>query len=81
MYEGSISIEGEAPWVNVSGDIAADVSFEIAGVGVVAGFPDIAVTLEGTWSDGVLTADYTMGSDGGLPGGFAIVYEIFTIED
>jgi hypothetical protein len=40
----------------------------------VAGFPDIAVVFEGTISKDHIAGEYTMGAEGGLPGGEAITY-------
>jgi hypothetical protein len=54
----------------------ADGSFYAEGRGVVAGFPDIAVTFEGTIGDGELSGLYTMGAEGGLPTGQSITYKI-----
>lgn len=73
---GSISIEADPPWVNVSGELNDDGTFYAEGRGVVAGFPDIAVTFEGQISNGTLTGDYIMGAEGGLPGAEPITYGI-----
>lgn len=76
LRRGSINFEGEPPWVNVSGELNDDGTFYAEGRGVVAGYPDIAVTFEGQISDGTLTGDYIMGAEGGLPGGESITYGI-----
>jgi hypothetical protein len=73
---GSISIEGPFPWVAVGGEIEADGSFDASGRGTVAGFPNIAVTFQGSVSEGRLEGRYTMGAEGGLPQGLPIVYSV-----
>ena len=71
---GSIVIEGPDPWVTVTGEIGDNGSFVATGRGTVAGFPDIAVVFEGTISMDRIAGEYTMGAEGGLPGGEAITY-------
>ena len=71
---GSVVIEGTDPWVTVTGEIGDDGSFVATGRGTVAGFPDIAVVFEGTISMDHIAGEYTMGTEGGLPGGEAIAY-------
>ena len=71
---GSVVIEGPDPWVTVTGDIGDDGSFIAIGRGTVAGFPDIAVIFEGTISLDHIAGEYTMGAEGGLPGGESITY-------
>jgi hypothetical protein len=68
------SIEGPAPWVTVSGELAPDGTFSAWGTGTVAGFKDIEVTFEGMIGGGKLYGDYTMGAAGGLPTGAPIIY-------
>jgi hypothetical protein len=71
---GSVVIEGPDPWVTVIGEVGDDGSFVATGRGTVAGFPDIAVVFEGTVSMDQIAGEYTMGAEGGLPGGEAITY-------
>jgi hypothetical protein len=71
---GSLILEGDAPWVTVSGELGTDGVISLRGSGTVAGFADIAVTFEGTISMQHIEGEYTMGADGGLPGGEPIVY-------
>ena len=71
---GSVVIEGPDPWVTVTGEIGDDGSFVATGLGTVAGFPDIAVIFEGTISMDHIAGEYTMGAEGGLPGGESITY-------
>lgn len=71
---GSVVIEGPDPWVTVSGDVGEDGSFIATGRGTVAGIPDIAVIFEGNISMDQVSGEYTMGAEGGLPGGEAITY-------
>lgn len=76
VRHGSLIFEGPAPWVTVSGELNRDGTFSAAGTGTVAGFPNIRVTFNGTISLQHLEGDYTMGADGGLPGGQPIIYRI-----
>jgi len=75
--EGSIIFSGDPPFVTVEGDFVQNSGeFSAAGIGVVAGYPDIAVTFEGNLADGELQGYYTMGAEGGLPGGESVTYQI-----
>lgn len=76
VLSGSVVVEGPAPWVTVVGEIGPDGSFVASGRGTVAGFQDIAVSLEGSVSMNHLEAEYSMGVEGGLPGGQAITYSV-----
>lgn len=76
MRQGSISFEGPHPWVGVSGEVDQEGNFQAAGVGTVAGFPNIRVTFSGTITPESLSGEYTMGANGGLPGGQAITYGV-----
>ena len=71
---GSVVIEGPDPWVTVVGEVNNDGSFVATGRGTVAGFSDIAVIFEGTISMDQIAGEYTMGAEGGLPGGESITY-------
>ena len=71
---GSVVIEGPEPWVTVIGEINDDGTFMATGRGTVAGFPDIAVVFGGTISMDRIAGEYTMGAEGGLPGGESITY-------
>jgi hypothetical protein len=72
----SITVEGEAPFVTVTGDIADDGSFRAEGSGTVAGFPDVTVVFQGRLDGDRLVGEYTMGAGGELPGGESITYTI-----
>jgi len=74
LKEGSIKIEGPFPFVAVSGELSEDGTIDASGRGTVAGYGNIKVTFQGGISDGSLEGDYTMGANGGLPGGQSIVY-------
>jgi hypothetical protein len=74
--QGSLIIEGPAPWVDVEGEIGIDGSFSAEGSGTVAGYPDINVTFDGTISMDRIEGDYAMGVNGGLPGGQSIIYHV-----
>jgi hypothetical protein len=69
-------IDGIAPWVSVSGELAPDGTFSAGGTGTVAGFTDIEVTFEGMFGGGKLFGDYTMGAAGGLPSGIPITFYV-----
>ena len=73
---GSVTVSGPAPWVEVTGELADDGSFSVSGRGTVAGFPNIAVTMQGSLTAAGLAADYTMGAEGSLPTGQAIIYRV-----
>ncbi len=73
---GTVTVAGPFPWVEVTGDLMDDGTFVADGRGTVAGFPDIAVRLEGTLTPGGLVGDYTMGAEGGLPQGEPIIYSV-----
>ena len=73
---GTVTVAGPFPWVEVTGDLMDDGTFVADGKGTVAGFPDIAVSLEGTLTPGGLVGDYTMGAEGGLPQGEPIIYGV-----
>jgi hypothetical protein len=73
---GSITIEGSEPFVTVAGEVDEAGTFTAAGTGTVAGFPEIAVTFEGTVSAAGLQGEYAMGTEGGLPGGLPIIFEV-----
>ena len=49
---GTVTVAGPFPWVEVSGDLMDDGTFVAEGKGTVAGFPNIAVRLEGTLTPG-----------------------------
>jgi hypothetical protein len=81
IFFGSIHIEGDPPWVNVSGDFNEENGFFYAtGRGTVAGFPNIAVTFEGTLNEEGVAGELTMGAEGGLPQGEPIVYQVSGIK-
>lgn len=69
-----ISITGTSPvFVPVMGEVLPGgpgvCSFVASGQGVVAGFPDIEVTMEGSFVGDTFSGFYEMGSAGGLPQG------------
>jgi hypothetical protein len=75
----TITISGPAPFVTVSGTIAADSSFVATGSGTVAGFSNVPARFTGKIAaDGSVSGDYRLGQDTaptGLPGG-SITYRI-----
>jgi hypothetical protein len=73
---GSIRIQGPFPWVTVTGEISQEGIFDASGWGTVAGYSNIKVTFQGSISNGHLEGSYTMGANGGLPGGKPIIYGV-----
>jgi hypothetical protein len=74
---GPIDISGPAPFVDVFGTVFDDGTFVATGQGTVAEFPNVRADMEGTialGSSGIVSATYTLGADGKLPGGQAISY-------
>ena len=73
-------LRGEKPFININGTITEGDSntdiMEGDRRATVAGFPNIKVTLKAQVDavPGVIEGEYTMGADGGLPGGQPIVY-------
>ncbi|MGB2965549.1 MAG: C13 family peptidase [Anaerolineales bacterium] len=76
LKQGSVRIEGPFPWVPVSGELSPEGSIDASGRGTVAGYSNIKVTFLGSVSNGHLEGSYTMGVNGGLPGGKPIVYGV-----
>jgi hypothetical protein len=77
----SVHIRGHEPFVDVSGTIDASGSFDASGRGTVAGFRNVSVRMSGTLRDcsdtaGTMTAEYSMGTNGELPGGQPIVFAV-----
>ena len=77
VVEGSITFKGDPPFINVSGELnKEDGSFYAEGSGEVAGFSNITATFEGTLTETDLNGQYTMGANGGLPGGNSVTYQV-----
>lgn len=82
LRQSDITVEGQPPWVDVTGDLAEDGTFTAEGRGTVAGYTDIAVVFTGTVlfdeasGNYVLDGELEMGAEGGLPGGQSITYEV-----
>ena len=64
---GVLTISGPPPWVEVTGNLMTDGSFDLRGEGLVAGRPDIGVRFEGRMTPGGFQGLYTIGANGGLP--------------
>ncbi len=73
---GTFILTGPQPWVDVQGVQLPDGNISADGMGTVAGFPDIRARFEGTLVDGSLAGVYSLGGDGGLPGGEAITFTV-----
>jgi hypothetical protein len=76
---GMITITGETPFVDVVGTLNEDETFFATGRGIVAGFDDVVVAMDGAFlkiaGAVTLTAVYTMGFEGGLPSRVPIVFD------
>ena len=72
----TITISGAAPFVEVTGTIAAGGSITAGGAGTVAGRPGVSVAFEGSLIDGVLSGTYALGVAGELPQQQAITYDV-----
>lgn len=70
------TVQGPLPWVTVTGIFDEQGNISAEGRGTVAGFPNILVTLEGSYTEGGFSGEYTMGAGGGLPQGQSITYHI-----
>jgi hypothetical protein len=70
----SITATGESPFVNVSGSVYSRCHFTASGSGAVAGYPDVAVVMGGSFSNSTVSGMYIMGGEGELPGGQAITF-------
>lgn len=70
------TIQGPFPWVDVSGTVDGQGNFMAQGRGTVAGYSNILATFEGQYSGEGFVGEYTMGADGGLPGGLPITYYV-----
>lgn len=72
-----IVITGEAPFVDVSGNLDPTTGVVTAtGAGIVAENSGIGVSHSGAFSGGSLSGTYSQGTMGGLPGGCAIDYSV-----
>ena len=71
-----VSITGPPPWVDVHGVQLPNGNIQADGSGTVAGFPGIQAHFEGTLVDSSLEGVYSLGADGGLPGGQAITFTV-----
>ncbi len=77
ISDGSSSFltSSTSPFVDVTGTRDSEGNVWADGVGIVAGFPGIYVTLSGLLScDGSFFFEYIMGAAFGLPGGYPITY-------
>ncbi|RLE28230.1 MAG: hypothetical protein DRJ65_00395 [Acidobacteria bacterium] len=75
-----MTAEGSGDFVDVAGSTTlmgeSECAFSAVGRGTVAGFPNIAVLMEGVVDSNTdtMTGQYSFGVEGGLPGGHAITY-------
>ncbi len=75
----SVSIAGDAPWINLSGSFNEDHSVVASGQGFIAGFDDVQAKLVGYYENGVINGELTFGGAGGLREHQPITYS-FTAE-
>ena len=66
----------EGNFIEVSGLLESDGSIHADGKGTVAGFPHVEVIFDGKWAKNVFTGIYEQGTNGVLPGGKSILWEI-----
>lgn len=82
----NITITGASPFVNVAGtdydpNYTAGFNFTASGTGTVAGYPNIDIKLTNGYvpaAGNTVVGQYTIGGNGGLPGGQPIVYSFWT---
>ncbi len=72
QQESALTMAFEKPFLPVSGTVNSDGTFELTGTGEVAGIPNIQVEAIGNFNS--IHMAYTIGVNGGLPGGFPITY-------
>lgn len=65
-----------APWFPISVPIAVDGSFSGTKTATVAGFADIGVSILGAFGIDGMTASFILGSNGGLPTGQPITFDV-----
>lgn len=71
----AFSATGSFPFVDVTGTRDAEGNVTATGIGTVAGFPGISVSLTGLlFCNGTFDFEYIMGVLGGLPSGLPITY-------
>ncbi len=76
LETGTIVIFGPFPWVAVEGEIDELGNFTASGFGIVAGFNNVQVELEGQLTLAGLSGEYSMGTNRALPTGQAITYGV-----
>lgn len=78
LSDGRITVQSltTIPWLPLITVLDALLQIHGTGVSTVAGYPDIETTLTGTLTADKITADISLGTDGGLPAGQAITYTV-----
>jgi len=66
--EGTVTISGRSPFVEVTGTVSDSGAITATGSGSLDTFPDVSATFEGTLADERLTGTYTL-TGATLPGG------------
>jgi len=74
----TITLDGDAPWVDVTGTVAEDGTVTASGRGTVAGVPDVLVEFAGTFDEDAetLVGDYSMDTEAKIVAGHPTVYSI-----
>ena len=73
---GAISIDGDQPFITVTGTIDANGAFSATGTGRIDPYRNVEATFQGTISNGQLTGTYAIGTNGALPGSQPITYNV-----
>jgi hypothetical protein len=73
---GSITLNGDSPFIIVTGAIDANGAVTATGTGLIRPYRNVEATFQGTIANFQLTGTYAIGSNGALPGGQAITYNV-----
>jgi hypothetical protein len=73
---GAISIQGDLPFIEVDGTIDASGAFSANGTDTIDPYDNVEATFQGTINNGELTGTYALGTNGALPGGQPITYNV-----
>lgn len=76
----TLTINGSASWLPLSGTIGSDGSFNLTGSGTVAGFSNVSSSFTGTVTSSGYSGKITVGTQGELPTGAPISWNV-TITD
>jgi hypothetical protein len=80
--DGTVTIEGDEPWVTIVAEVGQNGRLEGTGIGVVAGFTDVTIEMAGEVVEpGVVEGFLAYGVGGELPGGCPIVWTLTLIAE